>query len=65
MIQVCVDMQSQRELNTFALSATMKGKLLAAGFLTAEDMQHIKPSELSKGVLTLHSRTRMLHVKPR
>ncbi|XP_041349752.1 DNA repair protein RAD51 homolog 3-like [Gigantopelta aegis] len=41
-------MQSQRELSTFALSPAMRGKLTAAGFLTVEDLHHIKPSELSK-----------------
>lgn len=39
----------QRELVGFPLSPTVRGKLVAAGFQTAEDVLEVKPSELSKG----------------
>lgn len=39
----------QRELVSFPLSPTVRVKLVAAGFQTAEDVLGVKPSELSKG----------------
>lgn len=39
----------QRELVGFPLSPAVRVKLVAAGFLTAEDVLEVKPSELSKG----------------
>ncbi|XP_028734094.1 DNA repair protein RAD51 homolog 3 isoform X4 [Peromyscus leucopus] len=40
----------QRELVGFPLSPAVRGKLVAAGFQTAEDILEVKPSELSKEV---------------
>uniref|UniRef100_Q8R2J9-2 Isoform 2 of DNA repair protein RAD51 homolog 3 n=1 Tax=Cricetulus griseus TaxID=10029 RepID=Q8R2J9-2 len=40
----------QRELVSFPLSPTVRVKLVAAGFQTAEDVLGVKPSELSKEV---------------
>ncbi|EDL15814.1 DNA repair protein RAD51 homolog 3 isoform 2 [Mus musculus] len=40
----------QRELVGYPLSPAVRGKLVAAGFQTAEDVLEVKPSELSKEV---------------
>lgn len=42
-------LEMQRELVGFPLSPAVRVKLVAAGFLTAEDVLEVKPSELSKG----------------
>lgn len=43
------NMESHREMSTFPIAPAHKVRLTSAGFLTAEDIKHMKPSELSKG----------------
>ena len=40
----------QRDISSLPLPPMQRKKLIAAGFITAEDVIELKPSELSKGL---------------
>jgi hypothetical protein len=45
--------QSQRSLVTFPISPAIRAKLTAAGYITVADLNNVKPSELSKGTVSI------------
>lgn len=52
--------QMQRELSTFPLAPNYLHKLSAAGYMTADDVKDVTPTELSEGKLTALSRVNKL-----
>ena len=46
--------QMQRELSTFPLATNYLHKLSAAGYMTADDVKDVTPTELSEGKLTAY-----------
>ena len=44
----------QRELSTFPLAPNYLHKLSAAGYMTADDVKDVTPTELSEGKLTAY-----------